>query len=88
MLSFSDWFEMTGERMDLDEAIARRGWVKIAAGALTARAHAQRSRVKTTSGTDAKIDALADLMLTTVHLQTLSIATDLNDRSILRKGKK
>jgi hypothetical protein len=88
MLTFSDWIDMTDEQINLDEAVGRKGWVKVAAVALTTRAHGQRTNVKSASGTSAKIDALADLMLTTAHLQTLSIATDLNDRTILRKGKK
>ena len=89
MLTFAEWTEMTCESTNhLDEAVGRKGWVKVAAGALTVRASGQRSKVKSASGTNAKIDALADLMLTTAHLQTLSIATDLNDRSILRKGRK
>ncbi|MDP6645303.1 MAG: hypothetical protein QGF16_14635 [Rhodospirillales bacterium] len=90
MLTFSDWAEMTGESININEAnaVGRKGWVKVAAGALTVRANGQRNRVKSATSTNDKLDHLADLVMTTATLQTLNIATDLNDRTILKKGKR
>jgi hypothetical protein len=72
---------------DLDESLGRKGWVKGAALVLTARALSHRNAVKNAADTNAKLDALADLITTNSYLSTLSIATDLNDRSLLR-GKR
>ena len=84
MLTFQEWSEATGNEIQLDEAIARKGWVKVVAVTLTARAQSHRNRVRNASDTNAKLDALADLVTTTAYLQTLSIATDLDDRTLLK----
>jgi|TARA_Y100000031_G_scaffold13059_1_gene13890 hypothetical protein len=83
----NEWMEATGNQLDLDESVGRKGWVKFAALGLAARAHQHRNRVKGATDTNTKLDALSDLVTTIAHLTTLSIATDLNDRSLL-KGKK
>ena len=84
MLTLTEWMEVTDNEIQLDESLSRKGWVKGAAVLLTTRAHAHRNRVKNATNTNAKLDALADLMTTNAHLTTLSIATDLNDRTLLK----
>ena len=84
MLTLTEWMELTGNEIQLDESLSRKGWVKGAAVLLTSRAHAHRNRVKNATNTNAKLDALADLMTTVAHLNTLSIATDLNDKTLLK----
>jgi hypothetical protein len=89
MLTLTEWMELTGNEIDLDESLGRKGWVKGVALVLTARALSHRNAVKSATDTNAKLDALADLITTNSYLSTLSIATELNDRSLLRgKGAK
>ena len=84
MLTLTEWMKITDNEIQLDESLSRKGWVKGAAVLLTTRAHAHRNRVKNSGDTNTKLDALADLMTTNAHLTTLSIATDLNDRTLLK----
>jgi hypothetical protein len=84
MLTFSEWTKATGNQLQITESLSRKGWVKVAALALTTRAHQHRSSVRNATNINMKVDALADLMTTVAHLQTLSIATDLNDRTLLK----
>ena len=84
MLTLTEWMEVTDNEIQLDESLSRKGWVKGAAVFLTTRAHAHRNKVKNATNTNAKLDALADLMTTIAHLNTLSIATDLNDKTLLK----
>ena len=84
MLTFNEWTNATGNQIQIDENLSRKGWVKVAALSLTTRAHQHRSSVRNATNINAKVDALADLMTTVAHLQTLSIATDLNDRTLLK----
>ena len=88
MLTLTEWMELTGNEIQLDESIARKGWVKGAALLLTTRAHAHRNRVKNATDTNTKLDALSDLMTTNAHLITLSIATDLNDRTLMKGNRR
>jgi hypothetical protein len=84
MLTFNEWSEATGNQIQIDEALSRKGWVKVAALALTTKAHQHRNRIRSASDTNSKLDHLADLTTTVAHLQTLAIATDLNDRTLMK----
>ena len=91
MLTFSEFQKFTDHELDeavLDEAkLTRSSWAKSAAIILQARILNQVSRVKSAKSTDEKLDRLAEAMKTHSYLSTLAIATDLNDKSIL-KGKR
>jgi hypothetical protein len=85
MLTLNEWTKLTGDDVPLEESkMGRAGWIKTAAFALTARAHGYRNRVKNATDINTKLDALADLIITNAHLSTLSIATDLKDKTLLK----
>ncbi|MEK9678178.1 MAG: hypothetical protein VW169_07285 [Rhodospirillaceae bacterium] len=89
MLTFSEWREMTGNQIKLDEArFGKSNWTKGAAVALTARAHHQRNNVKSMSDTNDKLDQIADLLVTDIQMTLLSIATDTQDKSLLKGIRK
>ena len=88
MLTLNDWMEITDNEIQLDESFGRKGWVKGVALVLTARAHSHRNRVKNNADITTKLDALADLMTTNAHLTTLSIATDINDKTLLKGNRR
>jgi hypothetical protein len=86
MKTFTEYINDPTDTLD-ESKMGRNGWIKIAAVGLATRAHAHRNRVKSATDTNKKLDALADLMTTNAHLTTLGIATDLNDRTLLKGTK-
>ncbi|GAB6054654.1 hypothetical protein JCM17960_34740 [Magnetospira thiophila] len=91
MLSFKEYLEITGYEsghLELDESrMGKSNWVKSVAIGLQVRIRNQLKAIKSAKTVDEKLDRMGDLMLSVSYLSTLSIATDLGDKSIM-KGKK
>ena len=90
MLTFSEFRQIADSDLEeLDESkLGKSNWVKSTAMVLQGRILSQVSRVKSAKATDDKLDQMADLMKAHSYLSTLAIATDLNDKSILKGRRK
>lgn len=73
------------ELFDLDEAAIKPQTARIFAFALLSRVLSHRQAVKNASDTEAKLDALSDLVADVAYVALLQIATDQNDPNLLRK---
>ena len=87
MLTFQEFNDlMNGELEPLDERnLGRKGFVKVAAVALQAKVNTFSTKVKATDDLKTKIDLLSDQMKWVAGLATLAIASDLEDRTILKR---
>lgn len=91
MLSFKEYIEVTGYEPDVtdinESRYGRKGWVRGVGITLQLRINHLSNKVKSTNDTNEKLDRLSDLIRTHSYLSTLSISSDLNDKSLL-KGRK
>lgn len=71
-------------RTDLDEALSRSSFAKGTAIALQAKVISLGNKVRKASDLGSKLDLLAQQGIWNAALSALVIATDLNDKSILR----
>ena len=74
----------------LDETTyGKSRWVKTAAIGLQIRVNTLSNAVKSSKDIGQKLDLMADLIRANAYISTLSIATNVNDRSLLKmKGNK
>ncbi|GAB6054653.1 hypothetical protein JCM17960_34730 [Magnetospira thiophila] len=90
MLSFKEYLDITGyepSELELDESrMGKSNWVKSVALGLQVRIRNQSKAIKSAKTVDEKLDRMGELMLSVSYLSTLSIATDLGDKTIM-KGK-
>jgi hypothetical protein len=70
---------------DINEVSIKPNTARLFSYALLTRAHNHRNAVRSSDDTNAKLNALADLMTDAVYLSLVSIATDQSDPMILRK---
>ena len=80
--------ETFNEFHDLDEAAGRPNWVKITAIGLQGKVNAIGNQIQSTSDVAKKIDLLSTQLKWVAGLSTLSIATDLQDRTIMKGLRK
>ncbi|MBL6935025.1 MAG: hypothetical protein ISR48_06385 [Alphaproteobacteria bacterium] len=73
---------------DLDESAGRSNWVKVAAVGLQAKINSIGNQITSTNDVAKKIDLLSSQIKWAAGLSTLSIATDLQDRTIMKGLRK
>ena len=89
MLTFTEFNTMLDHDLDsIHEAAGRSGWVKVAAIALQSKVNAVGNQIRATSDTAKKLDLMATQMKWVAGLTTLAIATDLQDKSIMKGIRK
>ncbi len=89
MMSFTEFNNlMENDFSALDERVGRSNWVKAVAVGLQTRVNAIGNQITSTSEVSKKIDLLSSQLKWVAGLATLSVATDIRDKSIMKGIRK